>query len=170
MQYPFGRTVHIQYVGKDLPVGVCDPDSQRMCGAFYAQRKHGLRITLLFLSCTHQCNCWYGLPITRYNNKKVISHLSGPWSRGYDVALTLRRSPVQIRPGPPSFTSIMFRSEHSFEFRAVGSSFILSRGRVGHFRQDGVPRVYDIVHTGHRIRSRSDSTGVLGSYPIISSI
>lgn len=24
----------------------------------------------------------------------------GQWSRGYDVALTTRRSPVQFRPGP----------------------------------------------------------------------
>lgn len=28
--------------------------------------------------------------------------ISDSWSRGYDVALTRRRSPVQFRPGPPS--------------------------------------------------------------------
>ena len=28
---------------------------------------------------------------------------SDSWSRGYDVALTRRRSPVQFRPGPPCF-------------------------------------------------------------------
>ena len=41
--------------------------------------------------------------IEKFINDDAISRLSGPWSRGYDVALTWRRSPVQIRPGPPSF-------------------------------------------------------------------
>ncbi len=30
--------------------------------------------------------------------------ISGPWSRGYDVALTWRRSPVQFWPSPFSIT------------------------------------------------------------------
>ena len=38
-----------------------------------------------------------------------ISEVADPWSRGYDVALTRRRSLVQIRPGPP-FSRFPIRS------------------------------------------------------------
>lgn len=36
-------------------------------------------------------------------NKKSILGSLGSWSRGYDVALTWRRSPVRFRPGPLIF-------------------------------------------------------------------
>ena len=53
--------------------------------------------------------CWMlfadrvsGTALQNFMYCKYIVLSSDPWSRGYDVALTLRRSPVQIRPGPPS--------------------------------------------------------------------
>jgi hypothetical protein len=36
----------------------------------------------------------------------TVEQNKGPWSRGYDVALTWRRSPVQIWPGPPSINNL----------------------------------------------------------------
>ena len=47
-----------------------------------------------------------GFSIVKYpqNNRPG----AGLWSRGYDVAFTRRRSPVQIRPGPPFRFSLIF--------------------------------------------------------------
>ncbi len=38
--------------------------------------------------------------------RRISGGMLGSWSRGYDVALTWRRSPVQIRPGPPAFPKL----------------------------------------------------------------
>ena len=70
--------------------------------------------------------CSENASIEKFINDDAISRLSGPWSRGYDVALTWRRSPVQIRPGPPSFLfdySSGSSSLHSLSISSVRKVF-----------------------------------------------
>ena len=86
MEPPVLRPEHIQLVGQDIMVGIDYPDTQSMGGPLYTQSDHRYPI----------------LPhLKKFMYCKSIAQTSDPWSRGYDVALTLRRSPVQIRPGPP---------------------------------------------------------------------
>ena len=45
---------------------------------------------------------------TQLNQSELKKGLPGSWSSGFDVALTRRRSPVRIRPGPYQNKKVTF--------------------------------------------------------------
>ena len=64
------------------------------CGGGGAVKRTGFRV--LRLSACAGSN-----PVPRIRTDKIIRNSDrGLWSSGYDIALTRRRSPVQVRPGP----------------------------------------------------------------------
>ena len=81
-----------------------------------------------------------GRPVTdTYKNDNHIHQSSGPWSRGYDVALTWRRSPVQIRSGPPLSYPDLVKNFYGFRYSFL--YLVPTHTRVGQNSHPGPLRI-----------------------------
>ena len=118
METPLRRAEHIEFVGQDVAVLVHDADPQGVRRAFYPHREHFDRSPIPYSIYNMDADpdgrmtgpAWdpaSANPISLCTTRISCDY----WTRGldgYDVALTWRRSPVQIRPGPLIYQNFSF--------------------------------------------------------------